>query len=114
MDGKYGLPAGHLESNETVTEAAVRELQEETGAETKVTNLRFVHLMHRKKEEDFEYIDIFFLCEEWQGEPVAAEPELSDGAGWFSLDKIPNNVIPNVKRAIENYRRTILFSEFIG
>ena len=31
MDGYYSLPAGHVESNETLTSAMVREAKEEIG-----------------------------------------------------------------------------------
>ena len=34
--GKYLIPKGHLESTETIEQAAVREVEEETGHQTKV------------------------------------------------------------------------------
>jgi 8-oxo-dGTP diphosphatase len=37
MDGKYSLPAGHVEAGESFIQAAIRETFEEVGLETKVT-----------------------------------------------------------------------------
>ena len=47
-DGEYGVPAGHLEKNETVLQAAVREAREETTMEIDEKDLKFIHIMHRK------------------------------------------------------------------
>jgi 8-oxo-dGTP pyrophosphatase MutT (NUDIX family) len=39
LDGKYGLPAGRIEADESLKEAARRELKEETGLEVDLNDL---------------------------------------------------------------------------
>lgn len=46
MDGCYSLPAGGLESGETLSEAAARELKEETGVQVSPSALTLAHTMH--------------------------------------------------------------------
>jgi len=48
-DGDYSFPAGHLDGNETLTHAMVREAKEETGIDLKEKNLKLVHIIHRKE-----------------------------------------------------------------
>lgn len=108
-DGKYGVPAGHLDAHETVTDAALRELFEEAGVTANKEDLEFVNTIHRKS--NYYYIDLFFLVKKWSGTPTLHEPEKSDDIQWFPLNKLPKNILEQVKRGFENYQKKILFSE---
>jgi mutator protein MutT len=92
-DGFYDMPAGHLEDGETLREAAVRELREETGIEAE--DLEFVELLHRKSFDDRVYLDVFFRLTKWRGEPSIQEPEKCDHMAWFSLDALPEMIVPH-------------------
>lgn len=46
-DGNYGLPAGHLDGNETAREGGAREIKEEIGLSIKPEDMKVVHVMHR-------------------------------------------------------------------
>ena len=107
-DGNYGLPAGHLESNETVTDALLRESFEEVGVKIQRENIQLVHTMHRMHGG---YIDLFFMATEWENEPVNNELDKCDEVKWFDLNHLPPNMVPSVKMAIESYMRGELFSE---
>jgi len=108
QDGNYGLPAGHLEANETVIQAVIRETQEEVGINVKPENIKHVHTMHRLNR----YIDLFFVSTNWQGEPQNKELDKCDDVRWFSLDLLPENIVPSVRHAIQQYQNRISFSEF--
>jgi 8-oxo-dGTP diphosphatase len=108
-DGNYSLPAGHLEDNESITQALVREMKEEIDLDLKAEDTELVHTMHRR-ENDIR-IDLFFTTKKYQGEPKNAEPEKCDDLSWFSLDNLPENTVPYVKQAIESYLAKEIFSE---
>jgi 8-oxo-dGTP diphosphatase len=101
-DGSYSVPAGHVERGETVTQAAIREAFEETGAVLEPADVRHALVMHRRAEED--RIDFFVAVEEWSGEPSNTEPGKCDELRWAPLDALPANVIPYVRRAIQGFR----------
>lgn len=109
QDGNYGIPAGHLEPNETIVHGAIRELEEETGVKVKEDDVKYIHTMHRINK----YIDLFFVTNNWEGEPRITEPDKCDDVTWFDLNGLPKNIIPSVKHVIqEGYLKGIPFSEF--
>ena len=109
-DGWYSVIAGHLDGGEEVTAAMRREAREEAGIEIAPEDLRVVGVMHRKATE--ERIDFFLAATEWAGEITNREPTKCDELAWFDLDRLPENVIPYVRRALENYRRGQCFDSF--
>jgi len=109
-DGQYSVPAGHLDGGETVIAAAAREAEEETGVRIKLSDLVFSSVLHRNDGE--ERVDFFVHVLDWQGEPVNTEPEKCDELRWVNVDELPDNIIPYIKRAIQNHRGGITFDEF--
>jgi len=109
-DGKYSVPAGHVETGESVIEAAVRESHEEVGICLKTLDLEVAHVMHRKAEE--ERIDFFLVVKSWTGEITNKEPHKCDDLSWHPLASLPDNVIPYVRQGLTNYKNGILFTEF--
>ncbi len=110
-DGNYGVPAGHLDGNETATEGCIREIREEIGVILNQEDLSVVHVMHRKAETD-ERIDFFFTATSYEGEIINAEPNKCDDLSWFLLDDLPVNTIDYVKSAIEHYKNGVTYSEY--
>ena len=96
-DGKYSLVAGHIEDEESVTQALVREAHEEAGIDVVADDLEFVHAAHRNCEEDLDYYDFFFRCRRWSGTVTNMEPHRCDDLSWFPLDNLPQNVISYVR-----------------
>ena len=48
--GKYNFPAGHVDENELITDAAIREVYEETGCKVKLTGvLPVVHEFNKNE-----------------------------------------------------------------
>ena len=109
-DGKYSVIAGHLDGDEEVKAAAIREAQEEVGIEISPLDLQVVGVMHRKSTD--ERVDFFLATTSWSGEITNQEADKCDQLAWFDLDELPENVIPYVKRALDNYRRGIWFDSF--
>ncbi len=108
-DGNYGLPAGHLEDGESVTEGLCREIKEEIGITLNPKKVSLVHVMHRR-EKDIR-IDLFFTAKDTKGTPINAEPKKCDDLSWFPMNKLPKNTIGYIKQAISNYTKKIFYSE---
>ena len=109
-DGNYSVPAGHLDGNEPVTLAAIREVYEECGVTIRPADLQVVGVMHRKSRD--ERIDFFLASTRWAGEIANSEPNKCDELRWCSLDGLPYNTIPYIRSAIQNYLAGTWFSEY--
>ncbi len=109
-DGKYSLPAGHIEDNEELTAGTCREIKEEIGVTLKPRDITLVHVMHRKSDDI--RMDFFFTTKKRGFVPKNTEPEKCDDLRWFSLDKLPTNTIPYIRAAIENFQKGNIYSEF--
>jgi 8-oxo-dGTP diphosphatase len=110
MDGSYSLISGHIDGNEPVNTAMIREAFEESGIKIAKENLIPATVLHRHST-DQEYIDFFFVVKEWTGEPEVKEVNKCDDMSWFSLTNLPKNMLPYIKEAIQNYQHNIPFSE---
>lgn len=112
-DGEYSLVAGHVEIGETFTDAIIREAKEEAGIILKPTNLKVVHVMHRKSDHDqSERVDVYFLAHEWNGEIINKEPSKCSELTWFPISKLPSNTIDAVRKAIFHVMKEELYSEY--
>ena len=109
MNGKYSLISGHLDGNETVSQAVIREAFEEAKITVKKEDLIPATVIHRKSDK--EYVEFFFVAKNWIGEPEIGEPDKCDDLSWFSLDNLPDNLLPHIKEALENYENKIPFFE---
>ena len=76
-DGSYSVIAGHIDGDEDVYNAMIRESKEEAGIIIGVDNLKIIQVMHRKKSYE-ERIDYFFVCDNWIGIIKIMEPEKCD------------------------------------
>lgn len=86
--GKWAMPGGFLDRNETGAQAAVRETREETGYEAKVIKLFQVNdNPNRPRELDRQNVSLIYLMK-----PIkkvgSYDDEISE-IKWFALDKLP-------------------------
>ena len=58
-DGKYALPGGHVEANEEIRNAMIREAKEEIGIHLDLQDIQLYKVMNRKVSENQEYIEDF-------------------------------------------------------
>jgi 8-oxo-dGTP diphosphatase len=111
MDGHYDLGAsGHLEEDESVKDAVIRESLEEANIKVEANNLKLV-TVYDEKSNGLSYLRFFFHTEIYEGEISIGETDKCGEIGWYSIDNLPPNVIPHVRRAIENYIKSINYDE---
>jgi 8-oxo-dGTP diphosphatase len=109
-DGNYSVVAGHLDGDEEVKTAMIREAREEAGIELRWEDLEVVGVMHRKSND--ERVEFFLVAERWTGELRNCEPDRCDELAWYDMDRLPVNVLTYVRKALENYRAGKWFDSF--
>jgi 8-oxo-dGTP diphosphatase len=85
--GKWGLTGGYMELNETIVEAAKREVYEESGWEIKDLTLLTINDSPNSDKEDRQNVGFVFFAEavEKTGDPDWE----SDEQRWFGLNELP-------------------------
>ncbi|MEV4207801.1 NUDIX hydrolase [Nocardia salmonicida] len=97
-DGAYHPPSGHLEANESVVEALIREAFEEIGVKIDAEDVEFVHLMHNASSGG--RFAVFFRVLAWDGEPTNMELDKCDELAWIDPDELPDRMIPYCREAL--------------
>lgn len=94
----WGIPSGHVEPGETVKDAAVREILEETGLKVKI--LRLIGVYSEPSSQVFHYPDgrithfvtCCFQAEVIGGKLTVCPPETLD-LRYFSCDDLPEDML---------------------
>ncbi|MSQ07548.1 MAG: NUDIX domain-containing protein [Dehalococcoidia bacterium] len=100
-EATWASAGGHLEMGETLEECARREALEELGVA--VGHLRFLcvsNILAYGKH----YVDVEFLGDIGDQEPVLAEPEAFSQSGWFALDALPQPMFQAARYALDSLR----------
>ena len=97
--GKWCLPSGFAETRESIAEAALRELHEETGIKG-----RIVQLVDVDSHTDSYYGDLLFLT--FEVELTGGEPAANDDAEevkYFPIATVPKLAFPSNNKALRAY-----------
>lgn len=97
----WASAGGHLEWGETLEECARRETLEELGVT--VGGLQFLCISNIIAY-DRHYVDVEFLGDIGDQEPLLAEPEAFSESGWFPLDDLPEPLFVAARYALDSYR----------
>lgn len=110
MDGMYAIISGHLEKNESMLSGIIREVKEEIGVELSSDKVEFVCIIRRGDNDD--YINSYFKCDNFAGDVKNMEIDKCTELKWFNINELPDNIIPNDKRAIKNMINNITLDEY--
>ncbi len=110
MNGYYGLVSGKVEKDETYTAGAIREAKEEAGVDIETKDLKYLLTIHRR-EPEMSWVDVFFEATKWSGEPFNAQADEHAELAWLDTNKLPKNVLPNVKFALAEIEKGKMYSE---
>jgi 8-oxo-dGTP diphosphatase len=78
--------AGHVDAGEIVTQAAIREANEEVWVVLEPADLQIVHVMNRKSKN--EQVDFFIAVRHWGDEVINNEPNKCDEVSWVPIDSL--------------------------
>lgn len=111
-DGLLDLScSGHVENNEAMSGAVLRETREELGLELKKEDLSFVCFIH-KKDGDLIYNYGYFVCKKFSGEPKIMESNKCSEIIWTDINKLPSDVIDDRRQAVKAYLKGINYLEY--
>ena len=86
--GKWNIPAGHLDPNESIMDGAIREIKEETGCDVELTGI--ANIANMILEDDI-FIQITFTTK-LINEHIKIDPEEILDIKWFEINDILNNM----------------------
>lgn len=96
---KWVLPGGGIERGEESIQAAIREVQEETGLV--LSNLLYVS--ERAYTNQYKKVTVFYYTATTTTEDLIIDGQEIVNAGWFSLDSLPIEVSPRLHDEIAMY-----------
>lgn len=101
--GKWCLPGGFLERNETISEAVRREIKEETGYDTDNVKLFRINDNPDRKGEDRQNVTFVFLVTVL--EKTGSSDDEVEKIKWFEFDKLP----PEQEFAFDHHENVRLY-----
>lgn len=108
--GKWNIPAGHLDFNESIKQGAIREIKEETGCDVELNGI--LYIANRILDDDL-FIMIIFSTKLVNENIKYDKSEILD-VQWFSYDEIMNQMddklrqLDYIKTSVNNYRNNII------
>jgi 8-oxo-dGTP diphosphatase len=94
--GKWALPSGFIEIDETPQEACLRELKEETGLQGHIVGLTGV-----VNQRSFLYKNVLIIGYEVRASGALRAGSDSEDAEFFSMNNIPRIAFPSHRELIE-------------
>lgn len=109
----WHCPTGMLEPGETPEQGVIRETFEEVGTATTGVRLASMIMAYRPHHPRWQFqFWMFFIAEHYSPEPFNKEPHKHPELGWFSVDNLPQPLIPMVADGIKLWRAGQLYGEF--
>lgn len=117
VDGKWTLPGGWADVNDTPSYAIEKEIEQESGFTARAVKLAAVYDRNKHNHPAFLFHlwKLFFVCEITGGEPRLSYE--TTGVEFFSLDALPElstgrTTAAQIKRAYEHHLNRELPTEF--
>ena len=100
-NGLWCVPGGHVELGETLAQACLRELAEETGLRAEVVRLVGVYSdtvgsLHFAQGKEWHTVRVSFLCRALSGE-LRSSSETSE-LSYFAVDSLPPMITDHPRR----------------
>ncbi|GAB5527937.1 MAG: NUDIX hydrolase [Roseivirga sp.] len=106
----YSIPGGHLEMGETFEQAAIKEVQEETGLTIFYPRVICVsNNLDTYKTEGKHYVSVTLMADEFTGTPVVMEADKCDSWQWVNPEALPQPHFDASAFAIECYLKEAFY-----
>ncbi len=110
-NGMWGIPGGMMDVGETILEAGIREVKEETGLDVRITGLLGVYsdptdgcvVNYPKAPHPWHIITIALIAEIIGGELTISDESLT--LRFFEPDALPDEIIPPLLRPVDDFVR---------
>lgn len=107
---RWGLPGGHQEIGDSSADTAIREVFEETGL--RIRNPQPFGIASDPRHETVRFpngdrtqsVAVLFHASKPPGTP-RIDPRETLELGWFALDGLPDELMPNSARTLRAFRR---------
>lgn len=105
------LPAWHIEWNETMKQACIREIKEEVNLDVLEEDLEIIHISHRVCP-DRVYFDIYLEVKKYSWELKINEPEKCSELKFIDINNLPKDdyVMYDIE-TIKQAKKWIAFSD---
>ena len=106
-NGKWAMPAGSQELDESITDCVTREVKEESGLDVisaipmAIYSCRSIVTAYG---DPYHLFQVQFLVDEWSGELVTKTDETLD-ARFFGLDEVPVDLSDLYEEVLEDLRK---------
>ena len=107
-DGEYELPGGHLEKDEDIFEAMIREINEEILLNIEKKDLSIIHIMHHFTEQRINFV---FSLNGSGLFPKIGEPNKCEKLEWFDLNNLPKQISLKMLKIIDNINKNIFYDK---
>lgn len=111
MNWYWWLPGGRLDTWESMTHGAVRELEEETWIKIKENDISFKWVVHHK-DDRWERIYFVISTENPVWTLENKEVDKCEQIEWFDTSNLPNKITPQVSICLNIVNKNITFSEY--
>ena len=108
--GSYSMVGGKVEPEERALHAIGREVREETGLDMQESDFALAHTFHRLGTEG-PFVALVFKASIEHMHPENSEPDKHDEMKLFSLEQLPENLLPAHRQAIECILHNESYSE---
>lgn len=103
LDKLWAFPSGRIEPGELPLQAAIRESIEELAVEP--NDLTFLGELI---DPIFRITHYFYLCRNWTGKIINAEPHLCREVCWFDITSFPIDCTPTTYMILPKLKRYLL------
>lgn len=108
-NGRWVMPAGSMELDETIEDALRREVWEEAGLTATALTLIAVYSHPRYSAvtaygDPYQFVSFVFRVDSWEGDMVPDTDETTD-AQFFAPDALPDNMPDLYRETIEDVQR---------